>query len=115
VQVQPDPEKRGPFVLSPYVILVSAALELVALALGMGYGAIVASGKFPYWYTPGLPGALADWIAAPAGALLLPIMAGLLVLGGRELHMEGHRKLAGGVFTVAGTLVVLSFVIPFLA
>ena len=111
--VKPDKEK--PATWMPYLVLVSAALELTAFALGMGYGAIVASGKFPYWYTPGMPGAFADWIAAPAGVLLLPIMAGLLVLGGRELRKEGHATSAKAVFVVAGTLALVSLVIPFIA
>jgi len=105
------PENR--FLTMPYVALVTAAFVLVAFALGMGYGAIVASGKFPYWYQPGLPGALADWIAAPAGVLLLPVVAGLLALGGLELRKEG-QAVAKPVFAVAGLLAALSVVLPFL-
>lgn len=112
------PAQSGPLQAAsywPYVILVSAALELAAFALGMGYGAIVASGKFPYWYKPGMSGALVDWVAAPAGVLLLPIMAGLLVLGGRELQREGRDTAAKAVWAVAGTLALVSLVIPFIA
>jgi hypothetical protein len=97
----------------PYVALVTAAFVLVAFALGMGYGAIVASGKFPYWYQPGLPGALADWIAAPAGVLLLPVVAGLLALGGLELRREGQSA-AKPVFIAAGGLLALALVLPFM-
>jgi len=97
----------------PYVALVTAAMVLVAFALGMGYGAIVAAGKFPFWYQPGLPGALADWIAAPAGILLLPVVAGLLALGGLELRKEGQAA-ATPVFVVAGILAVISILLPFM-
>jgi len=116
-QPEPKPDK-GPtenHVLSislSYVAVVTAALVLVAFALGMGYGAIVASGKFPYWYQPGLPGALADWIAAPAGILLLPVVAGLLALGGLELRKEGQSA-AKPVFIAAGLLAVLAVLLPF--
>jgi len=118
---QPDPkpdkvkvpaENREPFI-APYVALVTAALVLVAFAFGMGYGAIVASSKFPYWYHPGLPGALDDCIAAPAGVLLLPVVAGLLALGGIELRKEGQAA-AKPVFAVAGFLAVLSVLLPFM-
>jgi hypothetical protein len=102
------------------LFLAGAALMLLAFALGMGYGDIVASSKFPYWYTPGraapgMPGALADWIAAPAGALLLPVITALLVLGGRELHREGRATAAKTVWAVAGVAAVASLVLPFMA
>jgi hypothetical protein len=97
----------------PYVALVTAAFVLIAFALGMGYGAIVASSKFPYWYQPGLPGALADWIAAPAGVLLLPVVAGLLALGGLELRKEGQAA-AKPVLVVSGILAVISVLLPFM-
>lgn len=99
----------------PYIILVSAALELVAFALGMGYGAIVASAKFPFWYRPGVAGVLIDWVAAPAGALLLPVMAGLLALGGRELQREGREKAAKTVWALAGGVAVIALLVPFIA
>jgi hypothetical protein len=99
----------------PYLILVSAALELAAFALGMGYGAIVASGKFPFWYRPGVAGVLIDWVAAPAGVLLLPVIAGLLALGGAELQREGREKAAKTVWAVAGGLAVIALLVPFIA
>ncbi|MHB8249618.1 MAG: hypothetical protein ACYDCX_12145 [Acidithiobacillus sp.] len=99
----------------PYLVLVSAALELAAFALGMGYGAIVASGKFPFWYKPGASGALVDWIAAPAGVLLLPIIAALLAMGGRELQREGHDTVAKALWAIAGGLAVISALVPFIA
>jgi hypothetical protein len=101
--------------LWPYLVLVSAALELVAFALGMGYGAVVASGKFPFWYRPGVAGVLIDWVGAPAGALLLPVVAGLLVLGGRELQREGRDTAAKAVWAVAGGLAVIALLVPFIA
>jgi hypothetical protein len=99
--------------LLPYVALVTAAFVLIAFALGMGYGAIVASGKFPYWYQPGLPSALADWIAAPAGVLLSPVVAGLLALGGLELRRDGQAA-AKPVLVVSGILAVISVLLPFM-
>ena len=98
-----------------YLILVSAALELLAFALGMGYGAIVASGRFPFWYRPGVAGILIDWVAAPAGVLLLPVMSGLLALGGWELQREGREKAAIAVWALAGGLAVIALLVPFLA
>lgn len=99
----------------PYLILVSAAIVLIAFALGMGYGAIVASGKFPFWYRPGVAGVIADWVAAPAGVLLLPIIAGLLALGGWELQREGRERAAKIVWALAGGLALLAILAPFLA
>jgi hypothetical protein len=89
-------------------------MVLTAFALGMGYGAVVASGKYPFWSAPGLSGALADWIAAPAGILLLPVIAALLYLGGQDLQREGRGKSAIGVFILAGVLAVLALILPFL-
>ena len=113
---QAQPPRSAPAVVwGPYLILVSAALELVAFALGMGYGAIVASAKFPYWYRPGVAGVLIDWVAAPAGVLLLPVMAGLLALGGAELQREGRDTAAKTVWAVAGALAVIALLVPFIA
>lgn len=100
--------------LWPYLILVSAALELVAFALGMGYGAIVAAGKYPYWYHPGASGALTDWVAAPAGILLLPIIAGLLVIGGLTLKREGREKAAKIVWGIAVVAFLAALLAPFI-
>ncbi len=114
--IQTQPPRAAPVVVWwPYIILVSAALELVAFALGMGYGAIVASGKFPFWYRPGVAGVLIDWVAAPAGVLLLPVMAGLLALGGAELQREGREKAAKTVWAVAGGAAVIALLVPFIA
>lgn len=111
-----QPSRSAPAVVWwPYLSLVSAALELVAFALGMGYGAVVASAKFPYWYRPGVAGVLIDWVAAPAGVLLLPVMVGLLALGGAELQREGREKAAKAVWAVAGALAVLALLVPFIA
>ena len=90
-------------------------MELVAFALGMGYGAIVTASKFPYWYRPGASGALIDWVAAPAGILLLPIIAGLLALGGTALQREGREKAAKIVYGIAGAVAVVAFLAPFIA
>ncbi len=112
---QPNPDQAQVKSWWPYLVLVSAALELAAFALGMGYGAIVASGKFPFWYKPGASGALVDWIAAPAGVLLLPIIASLLAMGGRELQKEGHATVAKALWAIAGGLAVISALVPFIA
>ncbi|BDB13371.1 hypothetical protein [Acidithiobacillus ferrooxidans] len=112
---RPDPVQPQVKSWWPYLVLVSAALELAAFALGMGYGAIVASGKFPFWYKPGASGALVDWIAAPAGVLLLPIIAALLAMGGRELQREGHATVAKALWAIAGGLAVIALLVPFIA
>ena len=114
-ETKTPPRPSLPPVTRPYLVLVSAALELAAFALGMGYGAIVASGKFPFWYKPGASGALVDWIAAPAGVLLLPIIAALLAMGGRELQKEGHATVAKALWAIAGGLAVISALVPFIA
>lgn len=98
----------------PYLILVSAAMELIAFALGMGYGAMVAAQKLPFWYRPGVAGSLIDWIDAPAGILLLPVIAGLLVLGGFALRKEGHAAFKV-VFGIAGFVGILALIVPFIA
>ncbi len=100
--------------LWPYLILVSAAMELIAFALGMGYGAMVAAQKLPFWYRPGVAGSLIDWIDAPAGILLLPVIAGLLVLGGFTLRKEGHAAFKV-VFGIAGFVGILALIVPFMA
>ncbi|MHB1643089.1 MAG: hypothetical protein ACYCS8_10620 [Acidithiobacillus sp.] len=112
---RPDPVQPQVKSWWPYLVLVSAALELAAFAMGMGYGAVVASGKFPFWYKPGASGALVDWIAAPAGVLLLPIIAALLAMGGRELQREGHATVAKALWAIAGGLAVISALVPFIA
>lgn len=112
IQINPAPQPVKSW--WPYLVLVSAALELAAFALGMGYGAIVSSGKFPFWYKPGASGALVDWIAAPAGVLLLPIIAALLTMGGRELQREGHDTAAKSLWAIAGGLAAFSALIPFI-
>lgn len=104
-----SPSSRGYY----YLVLVSAAMVLTAFALGMGYGAVVASGKYPFWSAPGLSGALADWIAAPAGILLLPVIAALLYLGGQDLQRDGRVRTAIGVFIIAGALALLALILPF--
>lgn len=95
------------------LFLAGAALMLAAFALGMGYGAIVAARRVPFWL--GHSGLFADWIAAPAGVLLLPVIAALLYLGGRDLRKEGRGTQAVVVWVVAGVAALSALIIPFIA
>jgi hypothetical protein len=76
--------------------LVGLAVGFAFFALGMGYGVILAAGKYPYWYLPGKENTLAKLfipiVAAPAGILILPVISGLFLLTARELHGQKGQK-----------------------
>lgn len=101
--------------LWPYIILVSAALELVAFAVGMGYGAIVTTHRFPVWSHAGLAGALTDWIAAPAGILLFPSLSGLFFWAGHVLRKEDDGKSATVFYGLSGLCLAVAVILPFMA
>ncbi|MGC9217515.1 hypothetical protein [Acidithiobacillus sp.] len=108
----PTPER--PSSISDFALLVGAAFLVLAFAVGIGYGAIIASGKYPFWSAPGTSGVLTDWLAAPAGVLLLPIISALLALGGRELHRDGKTVEAKVVACCACLLMLTALFLPFL-
>ncbi len=82
-------------------------LGLILFALGMGFGAMVSSGHFPAWDKgPGFLHALSAWVMAPAGILILPILAGAFFLAGIELR--GEKKHAGIFFGLSGLLLVIT-------
>lgn len=106
------PERPSP--ISDFALLVGGAFLVSAFAVGMGYGAIIASGKYPFWTAPGTGGVLTDWLAAPAGILLLPIISALLIFGGRELRSDGNAGSAMVVWCLAGLTMLAALALPFL-
>lgn len=92
--------------------LFTAAFIIIAFAMGMGYGALVASSKFPYWASKsGVVTALASWIAAPAGILLLPVLAVLFLVIAKEIADPRVRVL---LRIFAGLLGLSTLILPFM-
>lgn len=80
---------------------------LILFALGAGFGAMVSSGRFPGWDKgPGFLHALSAWVMAPAGILILPIIAGAFFLAGLELREE--KKHAGTFFGMSLLLLIVT-------
>lgn len=80
---------------SSIIVLLGWAMALLAAALGMGYGFIVASGRYPFWdraehdnYLHMVTGA---FLGAPVGVVLLPIAGALLWEASREATGEKNR------------------------
>lgn len=93
--------------------LIFSAYGLVIFALGAGFGAMVSAGKFPAWDAhSGFLHALAAWVMAPAGILLIPIVALAFALAGLELREE--KRHAGIFFGISGFLLILTGLIFFL-
>jgi hypothetical protein len=101
-----------------FAMLVGAFLAVIAFALGMGYGVIIESGKYPFWYAQGaekgFAAALITTIAAPAGVLLLPVIAGALWLAAREFRAEGHRQYGNYCRWASLAVLLLAVAAPFL-
>lgn len=101
-----------------FAMLVGAFLAVIAFALGMGYGVIIESGKYPFWYVQGaekgFAAALITTIAAPAGVLLLPVIAGALWLAAREFRAEGHRQYGNYCRWASLAVLLLAVAAPFL-
>ncbi|MFA6180534.1 hypothetical protein HF292_009765 [Acidithiobacillus ferruginosus] len=101
-----------------FAMLVGAFLAVIAFALGMGYGVIIESGKYPFWYVQGaekgFAAALITTIAAPAGVLLLPVIAGALWLAAREFRAEGHMQYGNYCRWASLAVLLLAVAAPFL-
>ena len=101
-----------------FAMLLGAFLAVITFALGMGYGVVIENGKYPFWYSPGastgFAGALVTVIAAPAGVLLLPVIAGALWLASKEFHAEGHMQYARYCRWASLAILLLAVAAPFL-
>jgi hypothetical protein len=99
---------------SSVVVLLGWAMALLAAGLGMGYGYIVAAGRYPFWAPTSGAGILAQisaaYLAAPVGVVLLPLAGAILWMVSKEAHSNKQqvilRLAAVGVF-LAGILLPL--------
>jgi hypothetical protein len=82
---------------SSVVVLLGWAMALLSAGLGMGYGYIVASGRYPFWEpsSPGHPlsGLAAAYLGAPVGVVLLPVAGAILWASSREAKADKQRTL----------------------
>lgn len=99
---------------SSAVVLLGWAMALLSAGLGMGYGYIVASGRYPFWAPKNGAGILARisaaYLAAPVGVVLLPLAGAILWATSKEAintqQQVTLRLAAIGVF-LAGILLPL--------
>jgi hypothetical protein len=99
---------------SSVVVLLGWAMALLATGLGMGYGYIVASGRYPFWeptaHSGILPRISAAVLGAPVGVVLLPLAGAILWEASKEASSEKQQAIlrlaAIGVF-LAGILLPL--------
>lgn len=102
---------------SSVVVLLGWAMALLAAGLGMGYGAIVASDRYPFWepaaHAGFLPRIAAAYLGAPVGVVLLPIAGAILWEASKEASDEKYQTIwrlaAIGVF-LAGILLPVTAV-----
>ncbi|WP_254892635.1 hypothetical protein [Acidithiobacillus thiooxidans] len=100
---------------SSVVVLLGWTMALLAAGLGMGYGYIVASGRYPFWATASqasvLPRISAAVLGAPVGVVLLPLAGAILWEASKEAGSEKQQAIwrlaAIGVF-LAGILLPLT-------
>ena len=100
---------------SSVVVLLGWAMALLAAGLGMGYGYIVASGRYPFWeptaHAGFLPRISAAYLGAPVGVVLLPLAGAILWEASKEARDEKYQAIwrlaAIGVF-LAGILLPLT-------
>ena len=103
---------------SSVVVLLGWAMALLAVGLGMGYGYIVASGRYPFWeptaHSGVLPRISAAVLGAPVGVVLLPLAGAILWEASKETSSEKHQAIlrlaAIGVF-IAGILLPVTAVL----
>jgi hypothetical protein len=101
---------------SSVVVLLGWAMALLSAGLGMGYGYIVASGRYPFW-EPSSPHPLsslaAAYLGAPVGVVLLPVAGAILWASSREAKADKQRALLRIVaiftFIVGVALPLVSF------
>lgn len=111
VKVAKQPKASTPPSI-PIAIMAVIAGMLVIFAIGMGYGVIVASHHFPYWYHNGIAGSLSDWIAAPTGVLLFPVLSGIFYFAGRELHTSDDLKAAKFFYGLSAIALIIALALP---
>ena len=100
---------------SSVVVLLGWAMALLAAGLGMGYGYIVASGRYPFWeptaHAGFLPRISAAYLGAPVGVVLLPLAGAILWEASKEAGGEKQQAIwrlaAIGIF-LAGIALPLS-------
>ena len=100
---------------SSVVVLLGWAMALLAAGLGMGYGAIVVSGRYPFWeptaHAGFLPRISAAYLGAPVGVVLLPLAGAIIWEASKEASDEKYQAIwrlaAIGVF-LAGILLPLT-------
>ncbi len=103
---------------SSVVVLLGWAMALLAAGLGMGYGYIVASGRYPFWepttHSGVLPRIAAAVLGAPVGVVLLPWLGAILWEASKEAGSEKQQAMlrlaAIGVF-LAGILLPVTAVL----
>ena len=99
---------------SSVVVLLGWAMALLAAGLGMGYGYIVGSGRYPFWGSAAHASVLsrmdAAVLGAPVGVVLLPLAGAILWEVSKEAGDEKYQAIwrlaAIGVF-LAGILLPL--------
>ena len=96
---------------SSVVVLLGWAMALLSAGIGMGYGYITASGRYPFWWPAAKAGALskiaAAWLGAPVGVVLLPIAGAILWTASKDTDSEKHQtilRLAAILAFLAGIL-----------
>lgn len=99
---------------SSVVVLLGWAMAQLAAGLGMGYGYIVASGRYPFWAPTSGAGILAQisaaYLAAPVGVVLLPLAGAILWAASKEAlgnKQQAIVRLAAVVVFFAGILLPL--------
>ncbi|MCY0871164.1 MAG: hypothetical protein OWQ56_00290 [Acidithiobacillus caldus] len=100
---------------SSVVVLLGWAMSLLSAGLGMGYGYIVASGRYPFWAAAShaslLSSISAAILGAPVGVVLLPLAGAILWATSKEVKTEKKQAIwrlaAIGVF-LAGILLPLT-------
>jgi hypothetical protein len=99
---------------SSVVVLLGWAMALLAAGLGMGYGYIVASGRYPFWAPTSGAGILAQisaaYLAAPVGVVLLPLAGAILWAASKEAlgnKQQAIVRLGAVVVFFAGILLPL--------
>ena len=99
---------------SSVVVLLGWAMALLAAGLGMGYGYIVASGRYPFWGPTAHASVLSRIstavLGAPVGVVLLPLAGAILWEASKEASSAKQQAIwrlaAIGIF-LAGILLPL--------
>ncbi|MHB8249227.1 MAG: hypothetical protein ACYDCX_10145 [Acidithiobacillus sp.] len=103
---------------SSVVVLLGWAMALLTAGLGMGYGYIAASGRYPFWWPTAHADVLsriaAAYLGAPVGVVLLPLAGAILWEASREAGGEKQQatmRLAAIVVFLTGVLLPITSVL----